>query len=52
MVVRTVFLHRAVEIWDTTNGNEFMVNGQNLNLFLKSVPKAETTMDLFDSIYR
>ena len=49
-VVRIVLPHRAVEICDTKNGNEFKVNGQYLKPFLESAPDEETTMGLFDPI--
>jgi len=51
-VVKTVFPHGAIEIYDPKNGNEFKVNGQCLKSFLESVPKADTAMGLFDPMYR
>ena len=51
-VVKTVFPHGAIEIYDPKNGNEFKVNGQCLKPVLKSVPEAYTTMGLFDPMYR
>ena len=49
-VVKTVFPHRAIEIYDPKNGNEFKVNSQRLKSFLESVPEVDTTMGLFDSM--
>ena len=51
-VARIVFLHKAAEICDTKNGNEFKVNCQNLKSFLESMLVAETTMGLFDPMYQ
>ena len=51
-VVRTMFPHGAVEIYDIKYDNEFKVNGQHLKLFLESVSEAETTMGHFDLMYR
>ena len=51
-IVKTMFLHDAVEISDTKNGNDFKVNGQHLKRLLESVPVNETVMGLFDPVYR
>jgi len=51
-LTKSVFPHGAVEISDTKNGNDFKVNGQRLKLFLKLVPVNETTIGLFDPVYR
>ena len=51
-VIRTVFVHGAVEICDMKNGNEFKVNGQRLKPFLKSAPEEETVMGLLDPMYQ
>ena len=51
-VIKTVFPHGAIEIYDPKNGNEFKVNGQRLKPFLESIPEADTTMGLFDPMYR
>ena len=50
-IVKIMFPHRAVEISDTKNGNDFKVNGQRLKPFLKSVLVNATTMGLFDPVY-
>ena len=51
-VVKTVFPHGAIEIYDPKNGNEFRVNGQRLKPFLESVSEADTVMGLFDPMYQ
>ena len=51
-VVKTMFPHGAIKIYDPKNGNEFKVNGQRLKLFLESIPEAYTAMGLFDPIYQ
>jgi len=51
-IVKTVFSHGAIAIYDPKNGNEFKVNGQRLKLFLESVPEADTALGLFDPMYR
>ena len=52
LVIKTVFSHGAIEIYDPKNGNEFKVNSQRLKPLLESVPKADTTMGLFDLMYQ
>ena len=51
-VVKTVFPHGAIDIYDPKNRNEFKVNGQRLKSFFESVPKADTAMGLFDPMYQ
>ena len=51
-IVKTVFPHGAIEIYDPKNGNAFKVNGQRLKIFLESVPEANAAMGLFDPLYR
>jgi len=51
-IVRTEFPHGTIEICDPKNGNEFKVNGQCLKPFLESLLEADTTIDLFDPMYR
>ena len=51
-IVKTVFSHGAIEIYDPKNGNEFKVNGQRLKSFLESVPEANAAMGLFDPMYQ
>ena len=47
-----MFPHGAVEMSDTKNENDFKVNGHRLKPFLESVSVNETTMGLFDPVYR
>ena len=51
-IVRTMFTHGAVGIYDPKNENEFKVNGQCLKSFMESVLENKTTMGLFDPMYR
>jgi len=51
-VVKIVFPHGAIEIYDPKNDNEFKVNGQRLKSFLESVSEAGTAIGLFDLMYR
>ena len=50
-VVRIVFPHGIIEIYDPKNDNEFKVNGPRLKPFLESVSEADTAMGLFDPMY-
>ena len=45
-IVKTVFPHGAIEIYDPKNGNVFKVNGQRLKIFLESVPEVNAAMGL------
>ena len=49
-VIKTVFSHGELEIYDTKNGNELKVNGQHLKSFLESALEKKTTMGLLDQI--
>ena len=51
-IVKTVFPHGSIEIYDPKNGNVFKVNGQRLKPFLESVLEANAALGLFDSMYR
>ena len=51
-VVKTVFPHGVIEIYDPKNENEFKINGQRLKLFLKSVPEATQSWIFFDPMYQ
>ena len=51
-IVKTVFPHGVIEIYDPKNGNIFKVNGQCLKIFLESVPEVNAAMGLFNPMYR